>query len=102
MSEAGPFNGLFTVPDTAFTIPASDSDRKAFASTSGSATTFTVPIGLPKGFSCTFVQQGAGTLTIQAGSGVTINSTGTLIATAQYSQMFLQSVDQDLYVLNKF
>jgi hypothetical protein len=101
MSEAGPFNGLFTVPDTQFTLPAWNSDRKAFASTASSPTTFTVPIGMVKGFSCVFVQQGAGALTIAAGTGVTINTPGTLTAAARYTMMWLQSVDQDIYVLNQ-
>src|SRR5216683_1548491 len=101
MPEQGPFNGLFRVPDTQFVIPAADSDRKVFASTSSSSTTFTVPVGLVEGFSCAVVQQGSGALTIAAGSGVTINPTSSLVAAARYTQMWLQGVAQDVYVLNQ-
>ena|SRR6266704_6009614 len=101
MAEVGPFNGMFTVADTAFTLPAWDSDKKVFVSTSSSATTFTVPVGLPKGFACSFVQYGTGALTIAAGSGVTINTGSSLVAAGQYSRLSVQSVGQDLYVLNQ-
>lgn len=42
--------------------------------TSSSAVTITVAAGLPLGFSCTFVQGGAGVLTFAGASGVTIRN----------------------------
>src|SRR6266478_2405970 len=110
MPGVGYFNGLLLVPDTQFTLSASSSDRKTIASTSGSATTFTydasnynrktvaftaatsvtvtVPAGLVEGWQSEIVQQGAGTVTVAAGTGVTIHSfSGSLASPGQYALM---------------
>jgi len=43
--------------------------------------TVTVPANLPEGFSCGYIQAGAGQLTFQAGAGATLNSFGGLLKT---------------------
>lgn len=55
-----------------FSVAAAD-NNKLFLISSSTAVTVTIPTGLPVGFSCQFIQTGAGTLTL-AGSGFTLNS----------------------------
>ncbi|MDR7147059.1 hypothetical protein [Rhizobium sp. BE258] len=46
------------------------------------ASTVTIPSSLPEGFSCGFVQAGAGQVTFVAGAGATVNSQSGLLKTA--------------------
>lgn len=57
---------------------------KVIYCTSGSAITITVPTGLPLGFNCTIIQDGAGTVTLSP-SGTTIN--GKSATTGQYDSV---------------
>jgi hypothetical protein len=59
-----------------FTLGATD-NNKVFLITSASNITVTVPNTLPVGFSCQFIQGGAGAITLNA-SGVTLNSSNGL------------------------
>jgi hypothetical protein len=56
-----------------FNLGATD-NNKIFLITSASAVTITVPNTLIVGFSCQFIQGGAGQIVLSAGSGVTLNS----------------------------
>src|SRR6266581_5081104 len=100
MAINGPFDNLFIISDTAFTIGASDYNRKVLSFTAATAVTVTVPAGLPEGWASELVQAGAGTVTIVAGTGVNINGLGgSLVSPGQYALMFLRSIGQDAYVL---
>jgi hypothetical protein len=59
-----------------FTLGSTD-NNKVFLITSASNITVTVPNTLPVGFSCQFIQGGAGAITLNA-SGVTLNSSNGL------------------------
>lgn len=55
---------------------------------SASAITVTLPRDLPKGFTVTYSQEGAGQVSFAAGSGATIQSAGAIVAiSAQYGIM---------------
>lgn len=71
---------------TSFTLAATD-NNKLFFINSGTSVTITVP-SLLAGFSCQFIQLGAGTITI-TGSGTTINSANGLTSRAVNSVMGL-------------
>lgn len=77
-------NALITESTTARTLSAGD-DGKIIICTNASAVTITVPAGLGAGFSCGFIQAGAGAITFSA-SGTTLNAVGGGLATsAQHS-----------------
>ncbi|MHA8096956.1 hypothetical protein U8591_07440 [Aquirufa antheringensis] len=56
-----------------FDVAAAD-NNKLFLINSSSAVTVTIPTGLSVGFSCQFIQTGAGVITLVGASGVTLNS----------------------------
>ena len=70
-----------------FSVVAAD-NNKLFLISSSTAVTVTVPTGLPVGFSCQFIQTGAGVITL-LGSSVTLNSANGLTSRAQNSAVGL-------------
>ena len=70
-----------------FSVAAAD-NNKLFLISSASAVTVTIPTGLPVGFSCQFIQTGAGVITL-LGSSVTLNSANGLTSRAQNSAVGL-------------
>lgn len=72
---------------------ASTDDGVRLISTSATAVTLTIPSGLPAGFQFRVTQEGAGKVSIVAGSGATVNAQAAKIATAaQYATIeILQS-----------
>ena len=90
---------------TTYTLALSD-NGKLVKLTSASATTVTVPpnssVNFPVGAIIAIVQYGAGTVTIEGGSGVTVNSTaGSASAsfTAQYAGGQLYQIATDEWLL---
>jgi hypothetical protein len=70
-----------------FSVAAAD-NNKLFLISSSTTVTVTVPTGLPVGFSCQFIQTGAGVITL-SGSSVTLNSANGLSSRAQNSAVGL-------------
>ena len=70
-----------------FQVAAAD-NNKLFLISSSTAVTVTIPSGLPVGFSCQFIQTGAGVITL-LGSSVTLNSANGLTSRAQNSAVGL-------------
>lgn len=70
-----------------FSVAAAD-NNKLFLISSSTAVTVTIPTGLPVGFSCQFIQTGAGVITL-VGSSVTLNSANGLTSRAQNSAVGL-------------
>ena len=70
-----------------FQVAAAD-NNKLFLISSSTAVTVTIPTGLPVGFSCQFIQTGAGVITL-LGSSVTLNSANGLTSRAQNSAVGL-------------
>jgi len=66
-------NGIITLTGATYTFQASD-NGEVLVHNRGSGATFTVPTGLPVGFSCTIIHIGTGGLGFTAASGVTLNS----------------------------
>lgn len=90
---------------TTYTLVLSD-NGKLVKLTSASATTVTVPpnssVNFPVGAIIAIVQYGAGTVSVQGGSGVTVNSTaGSASAsfTAQYAGGQLYQIATDEWLL---
>lgn len=88
---------------TSYTLKLSDMG-KMVECTNASAITLTVPPNSSVAFSTGCVigvhQGGAGAITITAGSGVTINSAGSLVDTnGQYAEVFLRKVAINTWVL---
>jgi hypothetical protein len=84
---------------TAYTVGQND-NAGVITCSSGSATTVTVPAGLGQGFNCLIIQIGAGTVTIAAGSGVTINNADSFDAiSAQYGAATLYAYAPDTFYL---
>ena len=73
--------------NTSFSVAAAD-NNKLFLISSSTAVTVTIPSGLPVGFSCQFIQTGAGVITL-LGSSVTLNSANGLTSRAQNSAVGL-------------
>jgi hypothetical protein len=95
----GPTGGVVFISPTAYTWRA-DANGLTLVFTSGSAVTFTIPVGLPIGMTSKVIQQGAGQITFTAGAGVALNSaTGMFTTSAQYAEVTLSSVGADNYVL---
>ena len=72
---------------SSFSVAAAD-NNKLFLISSSTAVTVTIPTGLPVGFSCQFIQTGAGVITL-VGSSVTLNSANGLTSRAQNSAVGL-------------
>lgn len=70
-----------------FSVSAAD-NNKLFLISSSTAVTVTIPTGLPVGFSCQFIQTGAGVITL-LGSSVTLNSANGLTSRSQNSAVGL-------------
>jgi hypothetical protein len=73
---------------TTFQVAAAD-NNKLFLISSATALTVTIPTGLPIGFSCQFIQTGAGVFTLLGASGVTLNSANGLTSRSQNSAVGL-------------
>jgi hypothetical protein len=96
----GPRGGVVLVSSTAYTWRA-EANGLTLVFISGSAVTFTVPVGLPIGMTSKVIQLGAGVITFAAGSGVALNSaTGMFTPSAQYAEVTLGSVGVDSYILS--
>lgn len=84
------------------TLAMGDADQ-TIRSTTATASTFTVPpnsaVAFPVGTVINLVRQGAGTLTIAAGSGVTVNAPS-LTARAQYSLITLWQYAANTWLLS--
>ena len=65
--------GILNLTGATYTFLASD-NGEVIVHNSGSGATFTVPSGLPVGFSCTIIHIGTGGLGFTSASGVTLNS----------------------------
>ena len=72
---------------TSFSVAVAD-NNKLFLISSSTAVTVTIPTGLPIGFSCQFIQTGAGGITL-LGSSVTLNSANGLTSRSQNSAVGL-------------
>ncbi|MHA8094514.1 hypothetical protein ACMH5Q_06425 [Aquirufa lenticrescens] len=70
-----------------FSVAAAD-NNKLFLISSSTTVTVTIPTGLPVGFSCQFIQTGAGVITLSGSSG-TLNSANGLTSRAQNSAVGL-------------
>lgn len=70
-----------------FSVSAAD-NNKLFLISSSTAVTVTIPTGLPVGFSCQFIQTGAGVITL-LGSSITLNSANGLTSRSQNSAVGL-------------
>jgi len=88
---------------TSYTLALSDSGQIVYAN-NANANTITVPpnssVAFPVGAKIDVVQTGAGTTTIAAGSGVTINSADSALGIgAQYGAATLVKTDTDTWLL---
>ena len=89
---------LQTLSGTSKTLAASDNGTVIVCS-SGSATTLTVPTGLPAGFNCMIVQAGSGQVTLSA-SSTTLNNRNGLKTAAQYAMMTLVNYATNTFVVS--
>jgi hypothetical protein len=88
-----------TINSTTFTLK-SHTNGAIITSTYGSSVNVVVSNDLPAGHSCWIIQMGAGAVWVTAGSGATLNSTGTGVATAAlYSAVKLMAVTDGNFVL---
>lgn len=85
---------------TTYTLKASD-NGKTVTLNNASAITLTIPASLGAGFSCLLVQLGAGTVTVAAGAGATVNSRGSLLdLNGQYAvASVIPTATADTYIL---
>jgi 2-keto-4-pentenoate hydratase len=78
---------------TTYTFVLTDADNTQVETTSSSAVTLTVPpnadVAFPTGSQINIAQIGSGQITVQGGSGVTVNATPGLKFRAQYSTAVL-------------
>lgn len=85
-----------------YTLAATDIS-KLIRMNSGSAQALTVPpdstVNFPIGTEIAMVQSGAGTLTVVAGSGVTINCAATLVLNGQYATAALKKISANTWLL---
>jgi hypothetical protein len=89
-----------TQSGTTYTLVATDADSKMVQFTSSSSVTVTVPPStFTAGQQINLTRYGTGSVTIQGGSGVTVNSTPSLILRAQYSAATLVCIDASTFVL---
>lgn len=79
-------NGLIidNSKSSGFSLSTTD-NNKIFLISSATAVSITVPNSLPVGFSCQFIQGGAGQIVLAAGAGVTLNSANGYSTRATYS-----------------
>lgn len=82
------------VYETSYTLSPGDIDY-LLISMSGSATTFTIPDGMnvKDGVAVHFAQQGAGQITVAAGSSVNLRTASTAKTRAQYSVISIMKAD---------
>lgn len=79
----------------------SDSDNgKVIVCSNSAQITVTIPSGLTSGFSCTVVQSGTGTVTIEGSGGATVNGVSSKTSTAgQYAALNVIPVGSNAYIL---
>lgn len=92
-----------TLSGTSHTLAQSEDETYTLC-TSASAVTITLPLNatipIAPGFICSFEQNGAGTVTIAAASGVTVHSRGGLLSTAgQYGVIQVKKVATDTWTV---
>lgn len=88
------------ISGTSYTLLEGDSGKVLYF-TSGSAVTVTVPSGLPVGFNVALIQSGAGTVTVAAGGGTTVNSMDALVEIAgQHGAVSLISLSANVFNLS--
>jgi hypothetical protein len=91
--------GIKNVTGTTYTFLATD-NGDVLIHNNGSGSTFTIPTGLPVGFSTTVIQIGAGQVNFSPASGVTLNSFTSLRKIAgQHGSASLVSYQTDIYNL---
>jgi phage gp45-like len=79
---------------------AADADSKMVQFTSSSSVTVTVPPAtFTAGQQINLTRYGTGSVTIQGGSGVTVNATPSLVIRSQYSAATLVCVDSSTFIL---
>jgi hypothetical protein len=87
---------------TSYTLVLTDM-FKVIETTSSSSVSITVPpnssVAFPVGTVVEIVQLGTGVVTVVQGSGVTINTPGTLVFRAQYSSVAIRKRASDTWVL---
>jgi hypothetical protein len=89
-----------TQSGTTYTIVAADADSKMVQFTSSSSVTVTVPPAtFTAGQQINLTRYGTGSVTIQGGSGVTVNATPSLVIRSQYSAATLVCVDSSTFIL---
>jgi hypothetical protein len=89
-----------TQSGTTYTLVATDSDTKMIQFTSSSSVTVTVPPAtFTAGQQINLTRYGTGSVTIQGGSGVTVNATPSLVIRSQYSAATLVCVDSSTFIL---
>ncbi|XZF15444.1 beta strand repeat-containing protein [Chitinophagaceae bacterium MMS25-I14] len=83
-----------------YTLQASD-NGSILEFNSASGITLTVPSGLPLGFQCSITQLGAGTVTVAAGTGVTLKNAYNYTKTAaQYSKIGVEITSTGIAILS--
>lgn len=88
-----------TSSTTSYTLVPTDSGKFLHISSSVGVN-LTVPVGLPRGFTITFCQNGSGTITVMTGSGVVIRNRQSHTKTAGlYSVVSLVSTGSNGYIL---
>jgi hypothetical protein len=89
-----------TLTATTLTLDATTHNGKIILANSSSAITITVPSTLTAGFNVSVIQQGAGQVTISAGSGATLNSYGNLYKTAgQYAAISILGLGGSNFIM---
>ena len=89
-----------TQSGTTYTLVVGDADSKMVQLTSSSSVTITVPPAtFTAGQQINLSRYGTGSVTVQGGSGVTVNATPSLLLRAQYSAATLVCIDASTFVL---
>lgn len=85
---------------TSYTLVSTDADSKMVQFTSSSDVVVTVPSStFTAGQQINLTRYGTGSVTVEGGSGVTVNATPTLVLRAQYSAATLVCIDSSTFVL---
>jgi hypothetical protein len=85
---------------TTYTLIATDADSKMVQFTSSSSVTVTVPPStFTAGQQINLTRYGTGSVTVQGGSGVTVNATPSLVLRARYSAATIVCIDATTFVL---
>jgi hypothetical protein len=85
---------------TTYTLVATDADSKMVQFTSSSSVTVTVPPStFTAGQQINLTRYGTGSVTVQGGSGVTVNATPSLVLRARYSAATIVCIDATTFVL---